>query len=284
MTEATLSQTQRIPPHIRSKDSLVKRFWGPSPALLPVFIAACFTGHAKILRVLLICLVSAVAFEFLAAKFSKKKENLRSGEAVLAAVLFSLLVPFRCPDEIMILGVFLAVVIRETFGGTGAYPLQPLLLARAILQITFPDAMAGTMLLAGDANLWTLGAVGLGGVLLVNQRKGYWETPVLFIAASFMLEILSPGHGMSPAFLSGVLFTAFFLLADPVVLPLTRKGSALFVLGAALIGSFLEPGGFSISAGLFAILWMSLVTPWLDVWTKPVPFKTKRLLKATYPV
>jgi Na+-translocating ferredoxin:NAD+ oxidoreductase RnfD subunit len=282
MAETILARTKKLPPHIHSTDSLAKRFWGQGVALLPVFITACFTGYAAILRVLLICLVSTVAIEFLASKFFGKKENLRNGEAVLAAVLFSLLVPSQCPSELVILGIFITSIIRELFGGTGAYPLQPFLLARVILQICFPDTMTEPMFLAGEGNLWTLAAVGIGGVLLVNQRKGYWETPVLFIAVCFSCEILSAGRGMTPAFLSGVLFTAFFLLADPAVLPLTRKGSVLFILGAALLSFYLEPGGFSINAAMFAILWMSLVTPWLDVGFNPTPFKSKRLIKATY--
>ena len=85
---------------------------------------------------------------------------------------------------------------------------------------------------------------------------------------------------MPLAFFSGVLLTSFFLLADPVTLPLTRRGTVLFVLGAALLSS--RPG-FSIHSAGYAILLMNLLTPWLDIWLKPVPFKFKRLIKATYP-
>jgi Na+-translocating ferredoxin:NAD+ oxidoreductase RnfD subunit len=184
----------------------------------------------------------------------------------------------------VIFGIFIASIIKELFGGTGAYPLHPVLLARMILQTSFPGTMAEPMLLAGEGSLWTLGTIGLGGILLANQRKNYWETPALFIVVCFGCGTLNTAREMSPTFLSGVLFTAFFLLSDPVAMPLTRKGSAFFVVGAALLSSFLEPGGFSISGALFALLWMNLLTPWLDAWLKPVSFKTKRLVKATYPI
>ena len=85
MTEATLSGVKSLPPYIRGTDSLGKRFWGQGIALLPVLIAACLSGHTGVLRVLLLCLVSVVAFEYLAAKLFGKKENLRSGEALVAA-------------------------------------------------------------------------------------------------------------------------------------------------------------------------------------------------------
>ena len=139
------------------------------------------------------------------------------------------------------------------------------------------------MLLAGEGNLWVLVSIGLGGVLLMSQKKGYWETPVFFIAVCTVFKILSGAHGITSAFFSGVLFTAFFLLADPVVLPLTRRGNMYFVLGAGILSSCLEAGSFSISAATCALLWMSLITPWLDVLIRPVTLKSQKFLKATYP-
>ncbi len=285
MAEAPLSYKTTLPPHIRSADSLARRSWGQLIALTPLFITACFTGHAQILRVLLICLVSALAFEFLAAKFFRRKENLRNGETMLAAALFSLLMPSRCPSEIVILGIFVAVFItREIFGGTGSYLLHPLLLARVFLQLCFPKSMSEPMLLTGAGNVWMLASIGLGGVLLLKQKQGYWESPALFISVCFVCEALFGSREMPLVFFSGVLFAAFFLLADPVTLPLTRKGTLIFVLGAALLSSGLSPGGFSIRSAGFAILWMNLLTPWLDIWLKPIPYKTKNALKATYSI
>jgi electron transport complex protein RnfD len=283
MVEAVLPYKKTLSPHIRSSDSLARRYWGQVIALTPLFMTACFTGHAEILRILLTCLVSAIAFEFLASKFLRKKENLRNGEIVLAATLFSLLLPSRCPSEIVILGVFMAVFVgKEVFGGTGSYLLHPLLLARVFLQLCFPRLMSEPMLLTGEANIWTLISIGFGGMIFLKQKQGYWETPVLFMSICFACEALFGGQGTPRVFFSAVLLTAFFLLADPVALPLTRKGTALFVLGAALLSSRMSPEGFSIRSASCAILLMNLLTPWLDVWLKPVPYKTNHQVKATY--
>ncbi len=285
MAESKHSFSKTLPPHIHSADSLSKRNWGQAIALVPVLVVACFSGHAEILRVLLICLVSAVAFEFLAAKLFEKKESLRDGETVLAAALFSLLMPSRCPSEVVVLGVFMAVfVAKELFGGTGSYLLHPLLVARVFLQLCFPKVMSEPMLVAGDGSVWTLLGIGLGGIILFKQKQGYSETSVLFMSVCFICEAFFGGQEMPIAFFSGVLLTAFFLLADPTPLPLTRKGTALFVLGAALLSSRMNSGGFSIHSAGYAILLMNLVTPWLDVWLKPVPYKSKHQLKATYPI
>jgi len=284
MAEAALFYKTTLPPHIHSADSLARRYWGQAIALTPLFVIACLTGHAKILRILLICLVSAITFEFLASKLFKKKENLRNGEAVLIAAIFSLLMPPRCPSEVVILGVFMAVfVAKELFGGTGSYLLHPLLVARVFLQLCFPQIMSEPMLLAGEGNLWTLVGISLGGILFLKQKQNYWEISVLFMSVCFACEALFGGRQMPVTFFSGVLLISFFLLADPVAMPLTRKGTIFFVLGAAFLSSRLSPDGFSIRSAGCAILLMNLLTPWLDVCLKPVPYKTKHQVKATYP-
>ena len=284
MAETASSYQTGLPAHIRGGDSLPKRYWGQVIALVPVLIVACFTRHTEVLRILLICLVSAVAFEFLAAKLFGKKENLRSGETVLAAALFALLMPSQCSSEILILGVFVAVfAARELLGGTGSYLLHPVLLARVFLQISFPKLMTEPVLLAGEGHLGVLVGVGLGGLLLLKQRQGYPETPLLFMAACFICEALWGGRGTPAAFFSGVFLTAFFLLADPVTMPLTRKGTRVFVFGAALLSASLGGEGFSMGAAAYAILLMDLAAPWLDVGLKPVLSITKQPLKATYP-
>ena len=285
MAEVTSSHKTTLPSHIRSSDSLAQRNWGQLLALAPLFVTACLTGHAEILRVLSVCLVSAIAFEFIATKLFRKKEKLQNGETLLTAALFSLLMPSRCPSEIVILGVFMAVfVAQELFGGTGSYLLHPLFIARVFLQLCFPRIMSEPILLTGEGNLWTLVGVGLGGIILLKQKRGYWETPALFMSVCFACEALFGGKEMPFTFFSGVFLTAFFLLADPVAMPLTRKGTAFFVMGAALLSSRLSPDGFSIRSTSYAVLGMNLLTPFLDVWLKPVPYQVKHPVKATYPV
>lgn len=283
MTETKTFYKTTLPPHVHSADSLARRYWWQLATLIPVLVATCLVGHAEILRVFLICLVSATAFEFLATKLFRKKENLQNGEAVLAAALFSLLMPSRCPPEVVVLGVFMVVfAAKELFGGAGSYPLHPLFVARIFLQLCFPKIMSEPMILAGGGSVWTLAGLGLGGTILLKQKQGYWETPVFFMSVCFICEALFGGQGTPAAFFSGVLLTSFFLLADPVTLPLTRKGTALFVLGAALLSSRLSPEGFSIRSAGYAVLLMNLLAPWLDIWLKPIPYKTKHPLKATY--
>lgn len=276
---------QTLPPHVRSGDSLAKRCWGQLAALSPVFVAAGLAGHAEILVVLLTSLVSAVAFGFAASKIFRKKEKIRNGEAVLAAALLTIVMPARCSPEIVILGIFVAVfAAREFFGGTGAYPLHPVLAAYVFLRACFPSIMREPLLFSGEESVWILVGAALSGMMLLRQKQSDWSPPAVFMAGCFLCEALGGGKETPFVFFSGVLLAAFFFLADPVTLPLTRKGTIYFALGAAILSSLPAQGGFSVSAAAWAILFMNLLTPWLDLWFRPAPYRPQKILKATYPV
>ncbi len=270
MLEVTGPYVDALAPHIYTRDSIPKRYWGQTAALAPVFLIACFTGKLELLRILLLCLVSAVAWEFLAAKFFDKKEHLKNGEAVLMAVLFALLMPPGCPAELIMLGNFPAVFLfKEAFGGTGSYLFHPVLLARALLQTSFPAIMTEPLILgSGDAG-WVLGAFAASAILLLKQKQGYWETPALYAALCIAGMALRSTEVNPTVFSSGVLLASFFLLADPVPMPLTRKGTRVFVSGAALLTVLLGRQGFSVNAACYAILSMSVLAPWLDLWIRP---------------
>ena len=246
---------------------------------MPLVLAACFFRRAEFLHALLLSLISAVAFEFFSAKLFEKKNKFYHGEAVLIALLTAVLMPSGCPASAIILANFLALVVaKEFFGGMGEYLFHPVLFARVFLQGGVPGLMAEPMVFYGNG--WILAAIGLGGLLLLKQRRGYWEIPFLYLAVySFSDLALGCRAGDPLGFFTGVLFTGFFLLVDPVTLPLTRKGTRWFVSGAALLGALLSPRGFSIVAAGSAILLMNLLTPWLDIWLRPIPHSSRKLLK-----
>ena len=279
MTENKKALSTTLAPHIHATDSTAKRYWGQAIALIPVVVTACFFWKTELLRVLLLSLTGATAFEFLGAKLFGKKDKLCHGEAILIAILIALLMPPGCSSETILLANFLAVfVAKEFLGGMGESVFHPVFFACVFLQEGFPGLMAEPMILHG--NPWILAAIGIGGLILMKQKQGYWETPVLYITFCFFCTILFDRWGGDPKnFFSGTLMTAFFLLADPVAMPLTRRGTRLFVIGAAFFSALLSPRGFSIAAAAASVLLMNLLTPWLDVWLKPVPYRAGRLLR-----
>ena len=271
-----------LPPHIHSGRSVGKRCWGTVAALAPVFLIAIFLGRTELLRVLLLSIVSAVAFEFLGEKLVRKKDLIQNGESVLIAVLFSLLMPSKCPSEVIVLGNFLAIFVgKELFGGMGSYLFHPVLIARVFLQIGFPKILnAEPLLLVGDDMEWIFGAILLSSLIQMSQRKTYWEVPLLYMLICFTGAAFL-GHDANPwRLFNGVFLTAFFLLEDSAAMPMTKKGTMIFVLGAAFLSLLVGRKGFSISVACRAILMMNLLTPWIDIWIQPASRKAKVDFKA----
>lgn len=273
-----------LAPHIHSPRSVAERYWKIAASLAPLFGILFFIQGAEILRFLLMSLVSAVAFEFLGSKLRFRKEHIANGETILGAAVFSLLLPSRCPSEVIVFGNFLAVfVARELLGGTGSSLFHPVLLARVFLQLSFPGIFnAEPLMLITTSPEWILGAMGACSVIALWWRTGCWEIPLLFIPPCFLFSVILGTFSTTLIFFSMTFFTAFFLLGVPVAMPLTRNGTRVFVLGAALLSVVFSDQGLSINAVGYAVLFMNLFTPWMDRVMKPVPYKRWNNLKATY--
>lgn len=258
------------PPHIRSGDSLAKRYWFKSAALLPVLIAAVFFGRVDFLRILFLAVMGVTGFEWLSGGFFKNRTGLSNGEAVLTGLLFALLLPERCPSLLIVLGAFMAAfMISGCFGGLGSRLLNAAVFGRVFLDFGFPGAMTepAVFLFAGDP--WMFGAVLASAALFLIQQQIYFETPVYFTGIFLAGAAL---FGPSGTFLAAAgigIFTACFLLTDPVTLPLSRQGTNLFAIGAAFLAAVLGLYGSAVTSIGYAILFMNCLTPWFDVRSKP---------------
>lgn len=115
------------------------------------------------------------------------------------------------------------------------------------------------------------------GVIYLLIRK----VIALWIPASFILTVglISGLAGQDPLYhvLSGGLFIgAFFMATDYVTSPLTRSGKIIFGIGCGCITALIRLFGGMTEGVSFAILFMNLLTPHLDRWTRPVPFGGRR--------
>ena len=117
----------------------------------------------------------------------------------------------------------------------------------------------------------------LGGIYLMVRRVIDWRLPLTFIGGVFLLSLIKWGSLQAALYqiLSGGLFLgAFFMATDYVTSPITKWGKViggllaavvLFAIRAAEKSSY--PEGCS-----FAILFMNIVTPFIDRWTMPKTF------------
>ncbi len=223
-------------------------------AALPAVVIGLsyFGGHA--LGVICLAISSAMIWELLFNIVSKRPITVADGHAALIGLLFGLLLPATAPWWLVITGTLLAIVIgKQIFGGIGAYPFNPAVLAYAILTISWPiylnfdaqlvnlnfdfnaydplvAAKAFGPQVANDFSLFDLlagrqvGGIGstsalaliIGGVYLIARGFVRWEIPLAFIV--------------------GILVTAgLFHMIDPIL----YAGPTFHLLtGYSMIGAF----------------------------------------------
>ena len=129
----------------------------------------------------------------------------------------------------------------------------------------------------------------LGGVYLIVRRVIDWRVPVFFIGTAFVLFWIQTGCIYKPnstdsalyQVLSGGLFLgAFFMATDYVTCPITKWGRVIMGVGCALLLFVIRSFGSYPEGCSFAILFMNVLTPFIDKWTTPKTFGAVKPVKA----
>jgi electron transport complex protein RnfD len=129
-------------PHMRDKDSIPKIMWTVVVSLVPAVIAGAYFFGPRVLLLVLISVVTAVATEAVIQKLMRKKVTVSDGSAVITGMLLAMVISPGVPLWIPIIGAFCAIAIAKSiFGGLGYNIFNPALIGRAILLASFPVAM-----------------------------------------------------------------------------------------------------------------------------------------------
>ena len=116
--------------------------WSVVLALLPALGVAVWTFGWPALRVVLICLVSCLATEWVADRMLGRKQTLTDGSAVITALLLAFNLPSILPWWMAVIGSIVAIGIgKMSFGGLGSNIWNPALVGRVFLLLSFPAAM-----------------------------------------------------------------------------------------------------------------------------------------------
>ncbi len=202
-------------------------------ALLPAAVMGCIYFGLRAAAVLLVTIVSAVAFEALFNIITKKEQTVSDLSAVVTGLLLGMNLPASVPFYIPVIGSFVAIVIvKQLFGGIGQNFANPAIAARIVLMVSFsemtswvvpyywntPDAQTGATPLAAA---WldngtsmvapftfkqmllgeTGGCIGetcalaliIGGIFLIVTRIISPATPIAFIGTFGVLTLLYTG-------------------------------------------------------------------------------------------
>lgn len=133
--------------------------------------------------------------------------------------------------------------------------------------------------LGGAGGEVVTGAYLLGGLYLWQQKIITWHLPaaflgtLAFISAAFW--IINPAHFASPAihlFSGASMLCAFFIITDPVSGPTTPNGKLWFAGGVAVITYLIRVYGGYPDGVAFAVIFMNVCVPLIDVATQPRVF------------
>ena len=129
-------------PHIRCDESIAKIMWTVNAALAPAALFSVYRFGVSALTTMLICILVAVATEYLIQKWREQPVTVSDGSAFLTGLLLAMNIPAGLPWYMPVFGTVAAIAIaKHTMGGLGYNIFNPALVGRAIMLASWPVAM-----------------------------------------------------------------------------------------------------------------------------------------------
>ena len=288
-----------VSPHIHSGKSTSGIMRDVLISLAPISVAGAVIFGLRALLVIGVCVLSCVLFEALFQIAVKKDQTVGDLSAAVTGLLLALNLPANIPIWQCVVGsLFAIVIVKGLFGGIGKNPVNPAITARVFMLVSFGslatqayptivDTVAGATPLPSIANgdvpslrdLFlglTGGAIGetcacaliVGFVYLLARRVITWHIPVSFVGSVFLLSLFAEGFDFTKALAlilsGGLLIGAIFMATDYVTSPTTAKGKLIFGIGAGLLTFVIRRFGVYPEGVSFAILFMNILTPYID--------------------
>lgn len=296
-------------PHIRDNMTTQKIMLLVIISLLPALIGGFITFGLRAVIVTLVCTASCVIFEALTRIIMKRPQTVSDLSACVTGILLAMNLPVTIPIWQAVIGSFVAVVIaKQLFGGLGQNFVNPAILARIVLMLSFTADMttwavphywkensadivtSATPLVSRDAPYWDLfigntgGCIGevcalgliIGGLFLIFTGIISPVTPLAFIGTVALAELIAGNDPIYHILSGGLLLGAFFMATDYVTTPLTSMGKLIFGIGCGIITFVIREFGGYPEGVSFSILLMNIITPYID------NFTAKKALGAVY--
>lgn len=289
-----------VSPHIHSGRSTAGIMRDVIIALLPAAVAGSVIFGWRAILVILTCVASSVVFEALFNLIVKKEQTIGDLSAAVTGLLLALNLPANIPLWQCVIGsLFAIVVVKCLFGGIGCNLVNPAITARVFMLVAFGSmasqafptivdtVSSATPLMSETATpLYELfmglhgGAVGetcalallIGFVYLLVRRIITWHIPVAFVGTVFLLVLFTNGSdavvALSAILSGGLIIGAVFMATDYVTSPVTPMGKLIFGIGAGIITFLIRRFGVYPEGVSFAILFMNILTPYIDTLTR----------------
>lgn len=301
-------------PHIRDKSTISQIMRDVFLSLVPALIPAYLVFGIRAIVVCLVSVASCVGFEALWNILIKRPQTIGDFSAAVTGILLAYNLPVSIPLWIVVVGAFLAIILsKQIFGGLGCNFSNPAITARVILLVSFPAQMTNFMLMAGDKlvssatplaqlrsgalsnpDYWNLflgykaGCIGeisclfllIGAVyLLLSGIIQVW-IPLSFLGTTTLIMALAGKDPLVHLLSGGLILGAFFMATDYVTSPPTIPGKIIFGVGCGLLVAIMRLYSNSAEGVSYAILFMNILSPHIESWTKAVPIGQKPLREA----
>ena len=136
-------------------------------ALLPAVVAGIVHYGVGALAVLSLSVGVSMLTEALMQKILGRPVMLRDGTAALTGLLFAMLLPAGVPWWLVVVGAAAAMVLKQLYGGLGAFPFNAAIVAWLIMRISW------AAFLNPERSLVDFGAAFHGLSPLTKMRGGY---------------------------------------------------------------------------------------------------------------
>ena len=297
-------------PHVRAKITTGHIMLAVVIALLPTAIYGIYNFGINAAILILVTVATTVLTEYVYEKAMKKKITIGDFSAVVTGLLLALNLPASAPWWIGVIGgMFAILVVKMLFGGLGQNFMNPALVARCFLLISFTgimtnfecDAYTGAtplaLLKSGESvDVYNMvlgrcnGTIGetsmtlflVGAIVLLLLGIIDLRVPGTYIVSFVIFLGLFGGRGFDTNYISahlaggGLMLGAFFMATDYVTRPITVKGQYLYGVLLGFLTFVFRVFGPSAEGVSYAIIIGNLLVPLIEKVTRPRAFGKKR--------
>jgi electron transport complex protein RnfD len=126
-------------PHRRTQDTTTGIMLDVIIALIPALVLSLLLFGFRSLAVIAVSVVSCVVFEYLSRKVMKRNNTLGDLSAIVTGILLAFNLPSSMPLRMVVIGDAVAIiVVKQLFGGIGQNFVNPALVGRIVLMMSFP--------------------------------------------------------------------------------------------------------------------------------------------------